>query len=108
MRQPPRHSAPRDALDTATVAVLVRVNDTTFDDRTLIGEVLAGGDKAQGVQTGEGRQIGALESRVGHVEVFCDVGVGTSIIRRPRRLSALRHADGLKPPGHEGELHPQS
>lgn len=102
MRQPSRHGAPRSALAAAAMAVLIRGDDATFDDGTIIGEVLAGGDKAQGVQTGEGRQIGALESRVGHVEVFCDVGVGTSIIRRPQRLSALRHADGFKPGSQAG------
>ncbi|NLZ99101.1 MAG: hypothetical protein GX920_09870 [Micrococcus sp.] len=38
-------------------------------------------------ESGEGRQVGAIEVSVGHVEVFLMASVKTSITGRPRRLS---------------------
>ena len=56
-------------------------------------EPLPGDLQAERVQAGEGRQVGAREGSVVHVEVFQMAGVGTSILGRPRHLLPDRRAD---------------
>src|SRR5699024_4784203 len=63
-----------------------------FQDGLLPGDVLAGAGQIEGVESAECRKVRRRESRLGHVEVFRMDGVRTSIIGRPRRLSAQRRA----------------
>jgi hypothetical protein len=65
---------------------------------------LPGHFKPKLIKAAKRRQVSAAEARttgsVAHVEVFRMVGVGTSIIGRPRLLPSQRRADT--------PLHPQS
>src|SRR5699024_4308851 len=63
-----------------------------FQDGLLPGDVLAGAGQIEGVESAECRKVRGRESRLGHVEVFRMDCVRTSIIGRPRRLSAQRRA----------------
>src|SRR5699024_3200256 len=63
-----------------------------FQDGLLPGDVLAGAGQIEGVESAECREVRGRESRLGHVEVFRMDCVRTSIIGRPRRLSAQRRA----------------
>src|SRR5699024_7239334 len=63
-----------------------------FQDGLLPGDVLAGAGQIEGVESAKCRKVRRRESRLGHVEVFRMDGVRTSIIGRPRRLSAQRRA----------------
>ncbi|TFD69372.1 hypothetical protein E3T47_00800 [Cryobacterium ruanii] len=52
--------------------------------------MLPDGSKAKLVQTTKDGQIRVSKSSLGHVEIFPMGGVGTSIMGRPRLLSAQR------------------
>ncbi|CEI33302.1 Hypothetical protein PFCIRM527_04440 [Propionibacterium freudenreichii] len=81
-----------DALLTALVAPVVRVEHAAFEDRAAGADRLFGRGQAQPIELAEGIEIGRGEGSVGHVEVFQMASVGTSIFGRPRRLSPDRRA----------------
>lgn len=76
----------------AGAAPRIFLRESTLEHRPLGREALTDGDQTEFVQAREGRQIGAVEGSVGHVEVFLMASVRTSIIGRPRRLSRHRRA----------------
>src|SRR5699024_1326394 len=80
---------PVAAAPSAPVISSVRL---AFQDGLLPGDVLAGAGQIEGVESAKCRKVRRRESRRGHVEVFRMDGVRTSIIGRPRRLSAQRRA----------------
>ena len=77
------------------------LDDAAGEHGPLRFEALAGYDEAELVEAAEGGQIGGVEpcirarrdGSVVHVEVFQVEGVGTSILGRPRPLSAHRRAE---------------
>ena len=71
----------------------VSVDDLTGQDRPVRLEPLPGHHQAKVVEAAEGRQIGADEGSVEHVEVFLMGGVGTPILGRPRPSPPHRRAD---------------
>jgi len=75
----------------------VGLDHAAGQDRTVWFESLAGDFEPELVESAEGGQISAGETRadgnVGHVEVFRMGSVRTSILGRPRPLPGPRRAD---------------
>jgi hypothetical protein len=98
--QPSDHGVTHDALAATATAPPVRLEDTAGQHGTIRFEALARHLEPKLVETAEGGQVSAREpsirarrdGSVGHVEVFRMVSVRTSILGRPRRLSAHRRA----------------
>lgn len=81
-----------DPVATAPTAPVISSVGPAFQNRLVPGDVLAGAGQIEGVESAECREVRGRESRLGHVEVFRMDCVRTSIIGRPRRLSAQRLA----------------
>ena len=81
-----------DPVATAPTAPVISSVGPAFQNRLVPGDVLAGAGQIEGVESAECREARGRESRLGHVEVFRMDCVRTSIIGRPRRLSAQRLA----------------
>jgi hypothetical protein len=70
VRQFPGHGVSRDALAAAPPAPVIRLDHPAGEHGAIGLEQLARDLQTEAVQTGEGRQVGAREGSVGHVEVF--------------------------------------
>ncbi|SMX62627.1 hypothetical protein BLIN101_00038 [Brevibacterium linens] len=81
-----------DPVATAPSAPVISSVGLAFQDGLVPGDVLADTGQIEGVESAECREVRGEESRLGHVEVFRMDCVRTSIIGRPRRLSAQRLA----------------
>ncbi|WP_283498647.1 hypothetical protein [Cryobacterium sp. PH29-G1] len=68
------------------------LDDAALQYRTTVVEVLPEGAKAEFIQPAKVGQIRVRKSSLGQVEVFLMGRVGTSILGRPRPLSAQRRA----------------
>ena len=94
--QPPDHGVTSSAFAAAPSAPLIWFHHAAREDRTIRLKSLSGHAHTEAVESSEGGQVRAAEAGrrgcVGHVEVFRMDGVGTSVVGRPRRLSADRRA----------------
>ena len=94
--QPPDHGVTSSAFAAAPSAPLIWFHHAAREDRTIRFKSLSGHAQTEAVESSEGGQVRAAEAgrrgSVGHVEVFRMDGVGTSVVGRPRRLSADRRA----------------
>ena len=88
----PGDRASRGGPRAARAAPRILLGEPALKHRPFGQEPLTDSDQAEFLQAREGRQIGAVEGSVGHVEVFLMASVRTSIIGRPRRLSRHRRA----------------
>ena len=96
MGQPPDHGVTSSAFAAAPSAPLIWFHHAAREDRTIRFKSLSGHAQTEAIESSEGGQVRAAEAgrrgSVGHVEVFRIDGVGTSVVGRPRRLSADRRA----------------
>jgi hypothetical protein len=88
----PNDRVSRHALAATVVAPVVTLDDAALEHRPTAVEVLPDGAQGELVQSAKGGQIRVGKSSLGHVEVFLMGSVGTSILGRPRPLSAQRRA----------------
>jgi hypothetical protein len=96
VRQPPDHGVTRRSLTAAAPTPLVCCDDPAGQHRTLRLQPLPGDFETELVEPAERGQVRASESSAGsvrHVEVFRMGSVRTSILGRPRPLSAHRRAE---------------
>jgi len=96
VRQPPDHRVASGPFAAAAPAPTVRLDDAACQHRSLRLKTLSGDFQAELVEPAERGQVGACESSAGsvrHVEVFRMGSVRTSILGRPRPLSAHRRAE---------------
>lgn len=87
MRQLPDHRAAGSPFPATVPAPPIVFSEAAFQDWAVAADVLASDLQAEGVEEAEAVQVRGGESRLGHVEVFQMVSVGTSIFGRPRPLS---------------------
>jgi hypothetical protein len=90
--QTPENCVPGGRTGTRSAAPFIRGHDTASQHRLAGIETLPNYVQAEPIEPGERLQVRRQEGAVGHVEVFRMVGVGTSIIGRPRPLSSHRLA----------------
>ena len=87
------HSVPRCALTATTAAPLILLDHAASKNSAAWFQVLAGDFQTELLDTSKRGQVRTCEGSVRHVEVFQMESVRTSIIGRPRPLSAQRHAN---------------
>lgn len=99
MRQAADHRAPRDAFTAAESAPRIVFGQAAFQYCSIVVDLLTSDPQAEVIEQAKAIEVRGRESRLGHRRGLLDgLGVGTSIIGRPRLLSIHRHADsGARP-----------